>query len=146
MKRLLLLMLAGFSLLAQEPREAKPVAPGNSQGLLQALISGQLANEIGLTDEQKVKLFGVLRQNRMRLLQLRREAARHESDLELALSADTVDEARVNTAIDNLSKARAELTRAVSTTTLQMRQVLSGEQWRQLQQMARRRGRLLDVP
>lgn len=138
----ILALVAGFTAIGQ-------TGPGAGQaggGVLQLLLNSEWANEIELTDDQKLKVASILRQNRQKMAELRRGASRSENDLELALSADQLDEKRVNDSIESLANNRAEMTRVVSQVTLQLRQALSGEQWRKLQMMQRRRGRLLNVP
>lgn len=130
---------------AQPPKPpAKPVT--NNMSLMQALTDGEIANEVGITEEQRVKVRTILRNNRQRLLEARRAGTKAEAELELALGGDQVDDARANTAIGALSAARSEATRVVAEITLQIRQALSAEQWRQLQILGRRRGRAMGIP
>jgi Spy/CpxP family protein refolding chaperone len=88
---------------------------------------------LSLTDAQRDRINGIARDYRDRLVQKRAEANRAERELEDIFNADVVDMQRGNTAIDRLARARADLTQDVSRMTLQMRTVLTGEQWRALQ-------------
>ena len=92
-----------------------------------------VAAGLTLTDAQRERITGIARDYRDRLQEKRAEANRAERALQEIFDADVVDNARGQAAIDRLARARADLTRDVSRMTLQMRTVLTGEQWRALQ-------------
>lgn len=88
---------------------------------------------LSLTDAQRDRVSGIAREFRERLIQKREETERAEREFEEVFNADVVDSQRGSAAIERLAKARAELTRDLSQMTLQMRAVLTTEQWRELQ-------------
>lgn len=88
---------------------------------------------LNLTDSQRERINGIARDFRDRLMQKRQEANRAEQDLEDVFNAEVVDSQRGRNAIERLARIRADLTRDVSQMTLQMRTVLTAEQWRALQ-------------
>jgi Spy/CpxP family protein refolding chaperone len=92
-----------------------------------------VAAGLTLSDAQRDQINGIARDYRDRLVQKREEANRAEQELEGIFNADVVDTQRGRIAIDRLARARADLTKDVSRMTLQMRTVLTTEQWRTLQ-------------
>ena len=95
-----------------------------------------------LSETQRKDIRGTVRQYRGHLLDLREAVQRADNDLEIALNESPVDQRRANEAIDRLATARGELTRTLSQMTLRLRNILSNEQWQELQrrQAERERG------
>ena len=94
---------------------------------------GPMAAGLDLTEAQSAEIRSVIREYRGRMLEVRDAVTRAEGDLEAVFNEDTIDQRRGSEAIDRLTKARAEMTRAVSEMSLRMRAVLTTAQWQQLQ-------------
>jgi Spy/CpxP family protein refolding chaperone len=66
-------------------------------------------------------------------MDLREAVQRADSDLEIALGENPLDQRKANEAIEHLATARGELTRTLSQMTLRLRTILTNEQWQELQ-------------
>jgi len=115
-------------------------APGPRPGLRQgpALWEGAwwnspIVQNLDLTDAQRKDIRGTVREYRGHLLDLREAVQRADSDLEIALGENPVDQRKANDAIEHLATARGELTRTLSQMTLRLRTILTSEQWQELQ-------------
>jgi Spy/CpxP family protein refolding chaperone len=86
-----------------------------------------------LSQAQRKDIRGTVRQYRGHLLDLREAVQRADSDLEIALNENPLDQRKANDAIDRLATARGELTRTLSQMTLRLRSILTNEQWQELQ-------------
>jgi len=93
-----------------------------------------LARNIGLDEQQARQVRPVVQEARGRLMDMRTDVERAESELSDQMSADPVDSRRASEAIEKVVSARAELTRALAQMSLRLRMVLTPEQWKQLQQ------------
>ncbi len=98
-----------------------------------------MASGLDLTDAQRTEIRSVVREYRGRMLEVRDEVQKAEGDLDAVFNEDTVDQRRGSEAIDRLTKARADMTKAVSEMSLRMRAVLTAQQWQELQQRQRDR-------
>lgn len=92
-----------------------------------------LVSGLDLTDIQRTEIRSVIREYRGRMLEVRDAVQKAESDLDEVFNEDTVDQRRGAEAIDRLTKARADMTRSVSEMSLQMRALLTPQQWQELQ-------------
>jgi len=114
--------------------------PGPRPGLRQgpALWEGAwwnspIVQNLDLTEAQRKDIRGTVREYRGHLLDLREAVQRADSDLEIALGENPVDQRKANDAIEHLATARGELTRTLSQMTLRLRTILTSEQWQELQ-------------
>ena len=123
MRRLLLFtaLLTQPFLLAQLP---KPFYPW---------WNSPVANDIGLTPEQKREIIGIVQNYRPRLQNLRVSIDVAEKDLETEFNRDPVDLNRSREAIERLAAARSDLTKTISQMSLKLRSLLSQQQWQELQ-------------
>jgi Spy/CpxP family protein refolding chaperone len=96
-----------------------------------------MVNGLDLTDAQRTEIRSVVREYRGRMLEVRQTVQKAEDDLDAVFNEDTVDQRKGSEAIDRLTKARAEMTRSVSEMSLQMRAVLTPQQWQELRQRDR---------
>jgi len=97
-------------------------------------------NGLNLTDAQRTEIRSVVREYRGRMLEVRDEVQKAESDLDAVFNEDTVDQNRGAEAIDRLTRARADMTKSVSEMSLRMRAVLTTQQWQELRQRQREQG------
>ena len=100
-----------------------------------------IVQNLDLTEAQRKDIRGTVREYRGHLLDLREAVQRADSDLEIALNENPLDQRKANEAIDHLATARGELTRTLSQMTLRLRTILTSDQWQELQRrQAQRRG------
>lgn len=99
-----------------------------------------IAKDLNLTDTQSRQIRSTIRDYRSKLIDARASLEKAELELQNAFEEDSVDTARANQAIENLAKARENLTRTVSQMALQLRLVLTPEQWQQVQKKRADRG------
>jgi Spy/CpxP family protein refolding chaperone len=104
-----------------------------AQGPLFPWWERPIARDMGFSEEQTRQIRSTVNEWRPMLAKLRRNVQATEDELKDALDAPQVDAAGAEAAIDRVVAARAELTRAVSRMSLKLRQILTAEQWRQLQ-------------
>jgi Spy/CpxP family protein refolding chaperone len=86
-----------------------------------------------LTDEQLKGMDNVFERNQPKLVKLNDALKKEESILKPLLAADSVNEARIFPEVDRVAEARAELEKANARMLIELRKILTGEQWRRLQ-------------
>ncbi|MBZ5633158.1 MAG: Spy/CpxP family protein refolding chaperone [Acidobacteriia bacterium] len=96
-----------------------------------------MVSGLDLTDAQRTQIRSVIREYRGRMLEVRDQVQKAETDLDAVFNEDTVDQRRGAEAIDRLTKARADMTKSVSEMSLRMRAVLTPQQWQELRQRQR---------
>jgi Spy/CpxP family protein refolding chaperone len=101
----------------------------------------QLVEKLGVTADQKKKMEDIFQQHRLKLIDLHANLQKAEAILEPLVSADQPDEAKIVAQIDRVAQARAELEKANARMLLGIRQVLTPEQWKKLQEERPRAGR-----
>ena len=125
MSRLWLLVLLPAALCAQEGRPFRP------------WWDNPVVNGMNLSDAQRKQIQATAREFRNRLVDARAALQKAEGDLDDVFNGDSVEQRRANDAINRLANARGDLTKVISQMTLQMRQVLTAEQWQELQRRER---------
>lgn len=103
---------------------------------------GPVVNGLNLSEVQRKQIQATTRDYRNRLVDARAALQKAEGDLDDVFNGDTVDQRRANDAINRLANARGELTKVMSQMSLQLRQVLTAEQWQELQRREQRPQRL----
>jgi Spy/CpxP family protein refolding chaperone len=93
----------------------------------------RLAQQIGLTDDQKKKMDAIFEQHRLQLVDLNATLEKDEIMLHPLLQADQLDEQKVLSQIDAIAQARAELEKAHARMLFGIRKVLTPDQWKKLQ-------------
>ncbi|MBV8674782.1 MAG: Spy/CpxP family protein refolding chaperone [Acidobacteriaceae bacterium] len=94
-----------------------------------------LAQQIGLTDDQKKKMDDIFQQNKLKLIDLKAAVEKQEAIMEPLIQADQPDEARILSQIDAIAQARAELEKANARMLLGIRTVLTPDQWKKVRAM-----------
>ena len=117
-------------LFAQGPRPGMRQGPALWEG---AWWNSPIVQNLDLTEAQRKDIRGTVREYRGHLLDLREAVQRADSDLEIALGENPLDQRKANEAIEHLATARGELTRTLSQMTLRLRTILTNEQWQELQ-------------
>lgn len=93
-----------------------------------------VANGLNLSEAQNKQIRSIVAEYRGRLIDLRANEEKAQGDFQDVFNDAPADQRRANDAIERLSSARAETTKAVSQMSLKMRNVLTNEQWAQLRE------------
>jgi Spy/CpxP family protein refolding chaperone len=99
----------------------------------------RLAQQIGLTDDQKKQMDGIFEQHRLQLVDLNATLEKDEIILHPLLQADQLDEQKILSQIDAIAQARAELEKANARMLFGIRKVLTPDQWKKLQDLVQKR-------
>lgn len=91
-----------------------------------------LAKQLNLTPQQQQRIHSIIRSYRDRLFDARNEARKAEADLGDLLNAPSINPAQAQRVIDRLADARANSTRVFTEMSVQLRSVLTLDQWQQL--------------
>lgn len=89
--------------------------------------------KLALTTDQQHRIEDIFQQFRLKLIDLRAALEKQEAIMDPLLAADHPQEARVLAQIDHIADARADLEKANARMLWGFRQLLSPEQWRDLQ-------------
>ncbi|MGB9103681.1 MAG: periplasmic heavy metal sensor [Terriglobales bacterium] len=92
-----------------------------------------LVQKLGLNDTQVQKIEKIFQDHRMQLIDLRATVAKQEATMEPLVEAEHPNEAQVTAQIDKIAQARANLEKSNAQMLLAIRQVLTVDQWKQLQ-------------
>ena len=107
-------------------------------------------NDLGLNQEQTQKVREIVRSFRSRLLDARNNANKAEGELEDVFNDNEVNSKQATQAINKLAAARAESSRVFLQMSVQLRSVLTLDQWRTLirrsDEIRRRRAADTQVP
>jgi periplasmic protein CpxP/Spy len=125
-----------------------PDGPGMEHGFAQhrppmeqafGLAGGQfwnnpnLVKQLNLTDDQRKAMDGILQDHKVKLIDLRANLEKAEVEMGPMMKADTPDEKAIESQIDKVVAARAELEKANARFLLDIRMQLKPEQWKQLE-------------
>jgi uncharacterized membrane protein len=91
-----------------------------------------VVGDIGLSQEQQHKIRIIIRSYRNRLFDARNNAQKAEAEVRDLLNEPTISLAEAKPTIDRLAQARAESTRLFTEMSVEVRSVLTQDQWRQL--------------
>jgi periplasmic protein CpxP/Spy len=97
----------------------------------------EIAQQIGLTDDQKKQMRDIFQQHRLQLIDLNATVEKDEVMLRPLLEADQLDEAKILSQIDAIAQARADLEKANARMLFGIRKVLTPDQWKKVQALAR---------
>ncbi len=114
-------LLAGLSLFGQATKGA--------------WWNAKIVKELNLSPQQTRQMRATMRDYRPRLQELRAAVQKAEIDLEDAFNSDPVDSRKANEDIERLVAARSELTRTLSHMGLQLRTVLTAQQWQEVEKL-----------
>jgi periplasmic protein CpxP/Spy len=99
-----------------------------------------VAQQVGVTDDQKKKMDDIFQQHKLQLIDLKASLEKQEAILQPLIGADQPDEAKILSQIDAIAQARAELEKANARMLFGIRTVLTPDQWKKLRTMAQNRG------
>jgi len=100
----------------------------------------RMIEQLKLTDDQRKAMDAILLQHREKLVDLRANLEKAELALQPLMSADTPNDSAITAQIDKVVQARAELERANARFLLAIREKLTADQWKQIQNTQRERG------
>ncbi len=95
----------------------------------------QMAQQLGITDQQKKQMDDIFLQHRLKLIDLNANLEKQETLLHPMIEADQPDEAKILSQIDAVAQARAELEKANARMLFDIRKTLTPEQWQKLKAM-----------
>src|SRR5579862_4683869 len=98
-----------------------------------------VAQQVGITDDQKKKMDDIFQQHKLKLIDLKAAVEKQEAIMEPLIQADQPDEAKILSQIDAIAQARAELEKANARMLFGIRTVLTPDQWKKLRAMAHER-------
>ena len=101
-------------------------------------------NSLNLSEAQTKQLNSIQSSYVSRLMDLRAAVNKADNNLEDVFRQSPSDELKAESAIDQYANARDNLTRALSKLSLQMRNVLTADQWQEL--LNRQSGRTASRP
>lgn len=128
MKKSLILAALGTALLAGLPAGAQMLEmPAGKWWKRPAVVE-----TLKLSPEQQQRLDEVFSKNRRAFVDLKADVDRRTIDLEDLLNARDVDPKKVGAASEALEQARARLGKARTMMVVEMRGILTEEQWRQI--------------
>jgi Spy/CpxP family protein refolding chaperone len=105
-----------------------------------------MARKLGMTAAQIKKMDEIFQQMRVKLIEVNSSLRKEEAILLPLLEADQPDDAKLLPQIDKVANARAELEKANARLLLNIRHVLTVEQWRKLRSEDMRPPRHQDGP
>ncbi|HTC94859.1 MAG TPA: Spy/CpxP family protein refolding chaperone [Terriglobales bacterium] len=97
--------------------------------------NAEIVQQLQLSDEQLQRLEKIFQDHRLRLIDLHASLEKEEAMLEPLTEADNPDESQVDSQIDKVAMARAELEKANTRMLLDLRKALTPDQWKKLQSM-----------
>lgn len=132
-------MLWAAPALAFEPPVPPPGPPDEAE-LGMGEFEG-VADKLGLDATQKEKVRQIVFESNQARIDLQARSQKAEAELKHLLSAQTLDEKAVLKSLDALNAAEGELRKNRVQLALNLRKVVSAEQWSQLQDLRRERMR-----
>jgi len=103
-----------------------------------------LAQKLGLSDQQKKQMDDIFLQHRLKLIDLNANLEKQETLLHPMIEADQPDEGKILSQIDAVAQARAELEKANARMLFDLRKTLTPDQWQKLKAMREeQRGKMM---
>ena len=94
--------------------------------------NSEVKQDLHLSEAQEKQIRGIVSSYRSRLIDARANVQKAEGDLTDLLNGDRYTMAQAQPTIDRLANARAESTRVFTAMSLELRAVLTLDQWREL--------------
>ncbi len=130
---------AGAHMGMMQGRGMGPGGPGMRHGGMDRGPMGRwwknsaLVQKLGINDAQVQKIEKIFQDHRMQLIDLHASVQKAEVSLQPLVEAEHPNEAQVTAQIDKIAQARANLEKSNALMLLGIRQVLTVDQWKQLQ-------------
>ena len=135
---LLFFTVAALHAQGTSPTPEPPHATRGNRVFIQRPMMGkwwensETAKKLQLTDNQISQLDQIFYEHKMKLIDYGADMEKQDLKLQNLLDADIPDEGQINAQVDQTLSARGKLEREFTTMNLNLRRVLSPEQWRQL--------------
>jgi len=100
-----------------------------------------ISNRLSLTEDQRDSVRSIQQEYRDRMIDQRAEVEKSDAAIADIFAAEQVDDEDAKRAISQLVEARGALTRSMTEMSLDLRKVLTAEQWRRLRNLQGRMGR-----
>jgi periplasmic protein CpxP/Spy len=94
--------------------------------------SSDIAKKLQLNENQVTQLDQIYYEHRLKLIDYGAEMEKEDLKMQNLLDADVPNEGQINTQVDQVLSARGKLEREYTMMSLDLRKVLSVDQWRQL--------------
>lgn len=101
----------------------------------------KIIERLKLTDDQRKAFDQILQDHREKLIDLRANVEKAELAMEPLVSSDQPNESAILAQIDKVAQTRAELEKANARYLLALRSKLTPDQWKQVQEFRKNRGR-----
>ena len=98
-----------------------------------------IVKQLSLTDDQRKAMDGIMQDHRMKLIDLQANLQKAEVTMGPLMQADTPDKAAIESEINKIAMARADLEKANSMFLLDIRMQLKPDQWKQLKTLRQNR-------
>jgi Spy/CpxP family protein refolding chaperone len=121
-----------FTMRVRGPMGAGPMMRFRGRGMGEWWNNAELAQRIGLSDQQKAQLQKVSLDSRLKMIDLRADLEKQQVILGPMLQTYHPDEAAVIAQVEKVSQARAAVEKARVQTMLASRNVLTQDQWNKL--------------
>jgi Spy/CpxP family protein refolding chaperone len=112
------------------------VLPAMGQGIHRGSFDwwdSPVVKDLNLSAEQLQKVQSTVHDSRAKLIDLRAAVQKAELDVDDAFNAESFDVKRATAAVDRLASTRAEASRSLAQLSVNLRAVLTTEQWKELQ-------------
>jgi Spy/CpxP family protein refolding chaperone len=150
-------LLLPLCALAQTPAPPAPASPGQmgivpepgrrmsirrkmGKNMGEWWKNSEVAQKLQLSDAQIGQLDQIFYDHRLRLIDDGAAMEKEDLKLQTLLDADVANEGQVGAQVDQVLAARGKLEREYTMMNLDLRKVLSVEQWRQLRSLREERG------
>jgi len=107
--------------------------------------NSDVAKKLQLNDSQITQLDQIFYQHRLKLIDFQADMEKEDLKLQTLLDADVPNEGQIASQVDQVLGARGKLEREFTMMNLDLRKVLSVDQWRQLKTIRDERGPRHDV-
>jgi Spy/CpxP family protein refolding chaperone len=109
---------------------AMPVAAQNRSNF--AWWNSEVVHDLHLSEAQHAQIHQIVSSYRDKLIDARAAVQKAEGDLQDILNSEHLDPTQAEPTVEKLANARAESTRVFTRMSLQLRAVLTLDQWREL--------------
>ena len=89
--------------------------------------------DLNLNEQQQQQIREILRENRSKMIDLRAALEKTEGEVEDLFEDGNVDQRKAAEVVERMVSARDGMTRQFTLMSLQMRRILTNEQWKELQ-------------
>src|SRR6184192_1939211 len=142
----LVLTVISANVHAQVTKATKPAPPGAKMTVVfrgelgKWWQNSEIAKKLQLNDGQISQLDQIFYEHKLKLIDYGAEMEKQDLKLQTLLDADVPNDGQVEAQVDQVLSARGKLEREFTMMNLDLRKVLSLEQWRQLKSLRGDRG------